>query len=196
MKEAMKLGAVLLAAGRSKRFGSNKLLADFCGRPMVCFAMDAMRSVSAEKACVVTGCEQIAGLARAYGFDVVWNDAPELGQSRSIRLGIEAVQDMDAALLMVADQPGLTSQSLMRLTEAFCSASKGIACLRDETHMGNPAVFSKAYFPQLLRLSGDRGAKGILKAHPEDLLEVSCIKRDELADADTPQALESIRSER
>ena len=193
MKRNMKLGVVLLAAGKSERFGSNKLLADYHGKPLISRALEAASAVSAHKACVVTGSDEIAAFAQTYGFDVIRNPDAHLGQSHSIHLGIAAMRDMDAALLMVCDQPRLTAQSLVRLADAFRDSGKGIACLRDETHTGNPAVFSKAYFSQLLALEGDRGAKGILRANPNDLLEVCCAYENELADADTPQVLESIR---
>ena len=106
----------------------------------------------------------------------------------------EALPCVDAVLLMVCDQPLLTSASLMRLLESFVSGGKGIACLRDQNHMGNPAVFASQYYPQLLALEGDRGAKGVLRAHADDLLAVHTIGKDELADADTPQALDQLRS--
>jgi len=187
-----KLGVVLLAAGKSERFGSNKLLADFGGEPLICRALEAAKGISAHKACVVTGSEEIAALAQAYGFDVIENPDAHLGQSHSIHLGIAAKQEMEAALLMVCDQPRLTAQSLALLSDAFRVSGKGIACLRDETHMGNPAIFAKKYFPLLLALSGDRGAKPVLRAHAEDLLVVSCVHVNELDDADTPQALEGM----
>ena len=190
----MKIGAVLLAAGRSERFGSDKLLAGFAGKPMICRALETMSAFPAARKCVIAGSDQVAALSGEYGFSVICNSEPQLGQSYSIRLGVAAMQDLDAVLLMVADQPGLTQASLARLAEAFAAAQKGIACLRDETHMGNPAIFAKAYFPQLLALEGDRGAKGILKAHPEDLMVVPCAHRGELADADTPQQLETMES--
>ena len=196
MKDSMKLGVVLLAAGKSVRFGSNKLLADYCGRPMVCCVLEALQLLFADKICVVAGDDSVAALAHEYGCDVICNHEPQIGQSHSIHLGVSAMKDMDAALLVAGDQPRLTGESLCALVEAFCASPKGLACLRDETHMGNPAVFSKAYFPQLLALSGDRGAKRILTAYQEDLLVVSCLYQGELADADTPQALESLQIDR
>ena len=196
MKEKMKLGVVLLAAGRSERFGSNKLLADFCGRPLVCRTLEVAQMVSAEMQCVIVSDDEVAALARAYGFEVIRNDSPQRGQSHSIHLGVEAVQEMDAVLLLVCDQPGLTRESLERLVAAFAAADKGIACLRDETHMGNPAIFSRRYFVQLLALEGDRGARGILRKHADDLLVVSCTRENELADVDTPQALAQMHRDR
>ena len=192
-KNVPRLGVVLLAAGKSKRFGSNKLLADYGGKPLIVRALEAAGAVSACRTCVVTGCAQIADLARENGFDVIENSDAHLGQSHSIHLGISDMREMDAVLLMVCDQPRLTGESLVRLADAFCASGTRIACLQDETHMGNPAIFAKAYYPQLLALSGDRGAKAILKGNPDDLLAVSCVYAHELADADTPQELESIR---
>ena len=192
----MKLGVVLLAAGKSERFGANKLLAGFYGRPMVCCALEAAATLKAERTAVVTGCGEVACLAEGYGFEVIVNDSPQLGQSHSIFLGVDAMQDMDAVLLMVCDQPQLTSASLERLVQRFTRAEQGIACLRDGTHVGNPALFSRRYFGELLALQGDRGAKGVLRAHEDDLLVVDTIGPDELADADTPDMLDAMRKRR
>lgn len=189
----MRLGAVLLAAGRSERFGENKLLADFAGRPMIACALEAVCAVCPARAVVVTGSERIAELARSEGFEVCDNAAPELGQSHSIHLGVSALREMDALLLMVADQPLLSGASLVGLMAAFAQSGKGMACLCDRTHRGNPAVFSAAYYDALCALHGDGGAKPILRAHEEDLLIVPCVGEDELADADTPQAFETLR---
>jgi len=189
----MKLGVVLLAAGKSSRFGENKLLADFDGRPMVCCALDAIRPLFAQRIAVVTGHEAIAQLAQTYGYGIIENPAPQLGQAHSVRLGVSAMQDMDAVLLMVCDQPLLSAASLLLLISSFVRSGKGIACLCDQTHMGNPAVFAAKYFPELLKLEGDRGAKGILRANQEDLLVVTAIGSHELSDADTPRMLEEIK---
>ena len=188
----MSTWCVLLAAGRSERFGSNKLLCDFAGKPMVCHALACMQALPAHRRCAVTGDARLAQLASAYGCDVIRNDQPERGQAHSIHLGVDAMQGMDAVLLLVGDQPRLTKESLSRLLEAFCASDKGIACLCDQTHRGNPAVFSARYFPALLALLGDRGAKGIIKAHEDDLVVVPCLNSSELGDADTPQALEQL----
>ena len=188
----MRLGVVLLAAGMSKRFGANKLLADYGGRPVICSALDAIRACGAARMAAVISCDETAALAEAGGCEVILNDHPEAGQAGSIVLGVMAMQDMDAVLLLAADQPRLTGESLLRLKEAFEDSGKEAACLRDETHMGNPAVFSRRCFDELLALSGDRGAKGVLRAHEDSLLVVDCLYAHELADADTPQALAEI----
>lgn len=185
----MRLGVILLAAGRSTRFGRNKLLAELDGRPMVCHALEAACALRAARTAVVTGCEEIAHLAAVCGCEVIANDAPQLGQAHSIRLGVRAMRDMDAVLLMVCDQPKLSAASLKRLVWGFAGAGKGVACLKDSTHRGNPAIFAQRTFDELLALEGDRGAKGVLRAHESDLLVVETVSPDELADADTPDML-------
>ena len=160
---------------------------------MICCALEAAKALKASRTLVVTGCDEIARLAEGQGFGVLLNDAPQLGQSHSIRLGVLAMQDMDAVLLMVCDQPQLTGASLERLVQCFEDSSRGIACLRDSTHSGNPAIFSRRCFAELLKLEGDRGAKGVLRAHEDDLLVVKTIRPDELADADMPETLEAMR---
>ena len=195
MSTRMRIGAVILAAGASSRFGSNKLLADFGGRPVICRALEAVCTILPERAVVVTGNADIAALADAYGFEVVENCAPEEGMSRSIRLGVSALGDMDAVLLLVGDQPKLKGSSLRKLCTAFAAEGKGMACLCDETHSGNPAVFSAKYYAQLLTLSGDCGAKAILRTHAQDLVFVDCEEADELCDCDEPELLERLKAE-
>ena len=187
-----RLGVVLLAAGRSERFGENKLLADFAGRPMVCYALEAAAELEAACRLAVCSCEAVAAIAQTHGFSVVQNDAPEAGQAHSIVLGVQEAAELDAVLLLAGDMPLLTGESLRRLVQGFERSRRGMACLADETHRGNPAVFDRRYFPELLALSGDRGAKGILRAHEDDLMVVPCVRKNELADADTPQALEAL----
>ena len=99
---------------------------------------------------------------------------------------------MDALLLMAGDQPLVRPETLTRLLRAFEAGGRGMACLMDGTHRGNPAVFRQAYFGQLAALTGDRGAGALLCGNEADLLVVPCADADELSDADTPQALERI----
>lgn len=189
----MRIGAVVLAAGLSTRFGKNKLMVCIQNRPMVGCALDALEAVPEPcvRAAVVSD-ERVADYVRSRGIRVIVNDDPGRGQAHSVALAAEAMRDMDAVLLMAADQPLIRPESVMRLVREFEAGAKGIACLRDNTHMGNPAIFSSTYIRELMALEGDRGAGRLLRAHRNDLLVVPCTLDDELADADTPKALEQI----
>lgn len=191
----MRIGAVVLAAGLSARFGENKLLAHLGGRPLLGYALEALDGAEgiARREAVVSDA-RVAQLVREYGLEVIENIEPERGQAHSIVLAAQAMQGMDALLLMAGDQPLLRAATLTRLLRAFEESGKGIACLEDDTHRGNPAVFSAAYRERLLLLTGDRGAGGLLRAYEADLTVVRCTDADELADADTPQALAQIQN--
>ena len=191
----MRLGAVLLAAGRSLRFGrEDKLLADAGGRTMLSRALETLNALDADERAAVVSSEEASKLAEEVGFDVVRNDEPEAGLSRSIALGVlwAHAKGCDAVLLAVADQPLLTAESLAALLAAFRRTGR-VACLADESHRGNPAVFPAACFAELLALRGDCGAKGVLRKHEDELTVVRCRYPCELADADEPQALERLR---
>lgn len=185
----MRIGAVVLAAGLSRRFGGNKLLACVDGKPMIEHVFDRLDEIGEERLtrkCAVVREEELADKARARGIQAIMNDAPELGQAHSIGLGVQAMRDMDAILFLTADQPRLTTDSLLALLDGF-KQTKKLACMRDDTHTGNPAVFANAYFDELSALRGDRGAKGVLRAHEGELLVVRCLHDGELMDIDVPQ---------
>ena len=188
----MRIGAVVLAAGQSRRFGENKLLTDIGGRPMVGIALDLLHEVGGLDIAAVVSDPAVEAVVRARGVRVIANSQPEMGQAHSIALAAQAMRGMDALLLMAADQPRLSAQSVMRLVQAFCEGEHGMACLQDETHAGNPAIFAARYFDELAALSGDCGAKRVMKRHPQDVLFVPCASEGELADADTPQALAAL----
>jgi len=188
----VRLAAVLLAAGRSRRFGeANKLLAPVRGVPMAARAMDLLMALKADAALAVVSCEEVAALARERGMRAVWNAQPERGLSASIALGVQAAREegADAVLLLAADQPRLTEASLRALLAGFCRGGCLAACLEDETHWGNPAIFAMALAPELLELTGDRGAKAVLKRHEAEAVRVPCAFPGELEDADDPRTL-------
>ncbi len=193
------LGCVILAAGNAGRFGGNKLLAEFAGKPLIRRAFESVPVRSDLRVAVVTQYGEIEDLAAEYGFGCVRNDAPEEGISRSIRLGTEALlagqspeDPIEGILYLVADQPLLRRQTAELLLERFLACPGRIAVPVSEGRQGNPCVFPKDLFPALQKLQGDRGGKQIIRAHPERVLTVEVPAR-ELSDVDTAQALEALR---
>ena len=105
----MKLSAVLLAAGSSTRFGSNKLLHLLEGKPMAEYIMDTIADLPFEKVVVVTGFAQVVQMAEEREFCVAQNPQPQLGQARSVSLGLSQCGDSDGCMFFVSDQPNLTA---------------------------------------------------------------------------------------
>lgn len=102
---------------------------------------------------------------------IVVNPQPERGISSSIAAGVRALPgDTLATAVGVADQPYLTADAVCALTGAFVVG--GIAVPRYGDHRGNPAVFDRRFFTELLQLAGDRGGQRVIDAHPEAVTEV------------------------
>ena len=183
MPEEPKIAVILEAAGNSTRFGSNKLLHIMDdGRPMIASIFDAVRPLDVYKKILVTQYDDIAEMAA--GFDVVMNDRPDLGISRSMQLGLAAAGDVDAYMFCVCDQPGLSTSTIKKLIEAYKKGTAGIVSLAWQGKMCNPKIFSSRYMEELMRLSGDTGGRQIIAAHKDDLLLIEAESEDEVKDID------------
>ena len=184
----MKPGCIVMAAGRGIRFGANKLLADFGGKPLFCCALDAVERDLFSRVIVVTGHEPVTQAALERGFSVVSNDCPEAGISRTIALGLEAAGSCSGALFMTADQPLLTSEILSVLTSVFADHPDQIVAAAYHGQRGNPCLFPQDLFPELMGLEGDRGGASVIRNHP-DRLKLVEVPEEALFDCDTPEAL-------
>jgi molybdenum cofactor cytidylyltransferase len=102
----------------------------------------------------------------------VENPHPEMGISSSIAIGLRALpKATDAALIGVADQPYLTAEAIEELIHAFSPGR--IIVPRWGDHRGNPPVFDRRFFPELLALDGDHGGQRVIAAHADSVTEVS-----------------------
>ena len=93
---------------------------------------------------------------------------PEDGISSSVKIGLNASLDADAVLFTVSDQPWLTSETICELIHVFLNTSKGIACVSCQGKMGNPCIFDRKYYNELLSLEGDKGGKKVIMKHLDD----------------------------
>ena len=186
----LKIGCVVLAAGNARRFGSNKLKAQVDGASLIRRALDAVPSGLVTV--VVSQYPEILTLAGEYGFEAVLNDQPGLGLSRSVRLGLEKLLDCDGVLFLVADQPWLKRDSAEALAALWAQNPGRIAAMAHGGVRGNPCLFPARFYPELLELTGDRGGSTVIRRHEDALilLETDAL---ELADVDTPAALEQAR---
>jgi len=190
----MQLGCVMMAAGASSRFGSNKLLQTLQGQPLYVYGLNALSKSCFSLVNVVTACPPIVQAANAFGFQVTENTQPELGISRTIALGLSALSQCDGVLFLTADQPFVSCHTLNKLAEAFQKQPNRIIAASANGQRGNPCLFPKALFPELLALTGDTGGGAVIRQHPELLLPVE-VPAHELADADTPEALEALQAQ-
>ena len=157
----------------------------------------AMESAAAEcidAVTVVTQYDVIEQMAGDMGFACVRNDHPEWGASYTVRLGTAALQDCDAILYMVSDQPFLQRSSVEQIVDLWRQNPSCIVGAAHKGVRGNPDLFPRDLFPALLALEGDRGGGGIIRANEDRLLLVE-IHKNELSDVDTKAALEAMGTE-
>ena len=186
----MKIAMIMLAAGNSRRFGANKLLYEVDGMPMYRHVQKQLvraKSHLDDIRCdisVVTQYATIAETAGKQGLRVLYNLHPELGISSSLKIGLEANLDADAVLFTVSDQPWLTSETICGLIRAFLDSKKAAACVSYQEKMGNPCIFARKYYDELLALEGDKGGKKVLMRHLEDTCIYEVKDARELKDID------------
>ena len=185
-----RIGCVIMASGMSKRFGANKLMADFHGSPMIQRALDATEGLFARRV-VVTRHESVASLCREQGVEVVVHDLPH--RSDTVRLGLEALGDLDACIFLPGDQPLLRRETVAMLLQSWKEEPECIVRPVYEDSEGSPVLFPAWAFPELNNLPEGKGGGVVIKKHPQALRRVSVANPFELADADTPETLELLR---
>lgn len=178
---------VILAAGRSVRFGDNKLLAAISGKPLYQHTLSRMQAFGDYPRYLVTGYDRIAEDARKQGIQVVMNREPEKGISHSIQLGLEAClkehPDIRGILFSVCDQPNLKASTIQRILNT-ASAHKGqVICAGDPLRPGNPVLWDREFFEELFSLSGDHGGRKIMSRLPDQVRYVKA-QSEELKDID------------
>lgn len=178
----MRVAAVLLAAGRSTRFGAeDKLMALLDGIPLGLHPARTLAALPFAARLAVTG-----AIERSWpGFDIVRNDQPDLGMGHSIALGVAAARQRgaDAVLIALADMPLVSANHFARVM-ACGQGPDSLAASSGGVNRMPPALFGSAWFDRLEQLSGDKGARMLL-----DQAEIVACAPGELIDVDHPADL-------
>lgn len=190
----LRIGCVIMAAGNASRFGSNKLAASVDGKMLIEHAIEAVPREEFARVVVVTQYDEVLLLAKRAGFEVLVNPFPEWGASHTVKLGTEALEDCDAIVYQVADQPLLRQESVRAEVEFFRSHPDKIIAMSHDGVRGNPCIFPARFFPELLSLEGDLGGSAVIRRHPEELLLFDIVAA-ELRDVDTKEALLTLHEE-
>lgn len=186
----MNIGCVVLASGESVRFGSNKLLADFGGKPMLSHLLDILPE--SLQTIVVTRSEGVKALAEGKGFACILHHEPEVRDT--IRLGLEALQDTDACLFCVGDQPLISRVTLERMLNGYQPERGMILRAGYAGNGGNPALFPRSMYPELMALGEGESGVTVIRRHMDHVVLEEVNDQWEMSDVDTPETLRMLES--
>ena len=192
------IGAVILAAGPSTRMGTPKQLLEFCGKTLLRRAAFVALEASCRPVVVVTGANAAASRESLRDLDVreIENQQWQSGMSSSVRTGIEELITVNpaakAAVMMLCDQPLVTSEIILGLIRAHRETNCSIVASRYGNGYGVPALFGRTHFAELRELKGDQGAKAIITRHLHQAHLLPFPDGD--IDIDTPDDFERLES--
>lgn len=192
----MRLAAIVLAAGRSRRFDAgNKLLADLDGMPVLAHTLAAVSAAGFDQILLVTNHDHDAIVQTAHRFAVNAVQCPKAdgGMGQSIAAGVTRLAPgIDGFAILPGDMPLIMPQTLQILAQTFAAhAAHSIVYTADrDGAQRNPVFWPRAYASQLAHLEGDRGAKSLIR----DAIAVRIADASELLDVDDPAALDQARS--
>ena len=197
------VGCVIMASGRAVRFGSDKLLADFGGAPLIARALAVTASPALAARVVVTRSAEVACLARAAGATTVLHSLP--GRNDTVRLGLDALlgecPGLGGCIFLPGDQPLLRRESLEAMVRDFHAQKEtervilrlGWRAGGAEPLLGSPVLFGSGHFDALRALPEGKGGGVVIRQHPESVRAVYAARQEELEDADTVEELERLR---
>ena len=184
------VAAILLAGGRSSRMlGRDKLLEQIDGVALLRRAAKAAVRSRARKSFVILGEKHAARRAklRNIDIDIVASHLVAEGMAGSIRAGISNLpESFDGAMLLLPDMPGIGTREIDAII-AHARSNNIVRATSCDGTPGNPVYFGKKFFPELLKLEGDRGARSVLAAHADCVTHVRLPGDAALLDLDTPE---------
>lgn len=179
---ACQVAIVILAAGISRRFGAaDKIATLLRGRALGLHIADNLRDIEFAQRIAVVGAADPGFADMGYG--LLYNSFPERGLGYSVGLGVAAVQDdsIEAVLIVLADMPNVSSSHITQMLDQFDGDRLGSAY---NACVSPPALFGRAHFPALCALTGDKGARGLLRDAPALAAHAHILR-----DVDTPHDL-------
>jgi CTP:molybdopterin cytidylyltransferase MocA len=187
------IGGLVLAAGGGTRFGGTKQLARLGGRPLVEHALRAMAAAPVGRMVVVlgSGAQDVLSGVDLHGADPVICDRWQEGQSASLACGLAELEDAEAVVIILGDQPHVSPDAIRRVIAARGNGAAGVrATYHGEP--GHPVLLERRLFERLRDVSGDHGARNLLLSVPTR--DVPCDDLGGGDDVDTPAQLDALRS--
>ena len=186
-----KVGAILLAAGSSSRFGASKLLAELESGTTV-FAQTYHRLKLAVSEVLVVTRPEIARQLKVISPELLVFDNAHNGMGATLAFAIRNTSSWDSALICLADMPFISTATYKKI--ACASDPQSIVMPICEGKKANPVSFGSHFFSELQNLSGDTGGREVLKRHLDSIRNLQITERGVLEDIDTPADLVRLQS--
>ncbi|MDP2898013.1 MAG: nucleotidyltransferase family protein [bacterium] len=181
--------AIVLAAGESRRMGSQKLLLPFAKTTVIGHVVGELLRSELDGIYVVVGHEanRISEELSGRCVTIVANPDYKLGMLSSVRCGLQALPEpCDKVLAVLGDQPAVTSELVNQLVRSSSTTDKGILVPVYRGKRGHPILFSTRYRDEIMTSFDDSGLRGLLQSHPDDIFELTVSTPAALSDIDSP----------
>lgn len=184
---------IILAAGFSKRMGSNKLLIKIQGTTIIQRVIEEALKSNLDQVILIYHHEEIKELADKYKIKSIYNENAHKGQSESLKIGIKYSKDNSDYMFLVADQPFLTSDIINKLISEYKNSDKSILVPYYNGNKGTPTIFSSKYKEDIINIEGDKGGRDIINSNIDEVK--NCYIEEELYgyDIDSMEDLEKIQ---
>jgi molybdenum cofactor cytidylyltransferase len=170
------LAIIILAAGSSSRLGQSKQLFTWQGKSLLEGAIETASSVGIRNICVVLGANEKIHRDKIKNFsiDIIHNPQWQLGIGNSLKFGVHHIQknNVVGAIVMVCDQPFLSSAHLKKMVALFDDTQKMIIASAYSQTLGVPALFHRTWFMDLLSIADSEGAKKVIQQNPDHIISV------------------------
>lgn len=191
----MSTAAIVLAAGSSRRLGRIKQLLPLGGKPLLAWPLAAAQQAGLAPIVLVLGyrAEEIAAVVDLTGIEMVVNARHLEGMSTSLQCAIAALgSDVDAVIVLTGDQPLVDAALLRSLLEAAASSELSIVATDHGAFQGVPMLLKRQIWPRVAEISGDQGARALLRRYPEEVLLVASHNADSALDVDSEEEYQAV----
>ena len=160
------IAAIVLAAGRSSRFGAQKLVAPVAGKPLLRWTVERVLSSGVDRTFVVVPADGVAAFRHVLSglaTEIVVNEVPQDGMGGSLRLGVRALPPgTRAVIIALGDQPAIARGTVDRLIARYRETGAPIVAPAYDGVRGHPVLFDASLFGELAAIHGDRGARDVV----------------------------------
>jgi molybdenum cofactor cytidylyltransferase len=188
--------AIVLAAGTSSRMGRPKQLLQLGNRTVIEHVVDRVSASMVDRVVVVLGhaADEIRNVLADRDVEIVDNESYREGQGTSLVAGVRAASGSDAIVMVLADQPTITTAAIDRVIGTWRNSGAPIAMATYGSRRSHPVIFDRRIFPDLLEINGDEGARSVIRRYADQVREVDSGEPDLPPDIDTEDAYQAMVS--